>query len=215
MTPSGRSRGHRVPVDFEIQAHRGNDAVALRRLLAARPSSIEADVGLSAAGLVIAHDTDLGDASGLSVEELLAAAGDTPVVLEAKCFPDATPGPSEFVRALRALLPAVSVASFDERLVGEIARLRPQTPTTFLFERPRRAASVVRTLGPRQDIVTRDLIEGAHAAGVRVVPWTVNDVQRMAELIDLGVDGIVTDQPALAHAVVASRLARQGRRSVA
>jgi glycerophosphoryl diester phosphodiesterase len=202
-------------VDFEIQAHRGNDAVVLRRLLAAKPSSIEADVELWPAGLVVAHDTDLGDASGLTVKELLAAAGDTPVVLDAKCFPDATPGPSEFVRALRPLLQAVSIASFDECVIGEIARLRPQTPTTLLFERPPREASAARTLGPRQDIVTSDLIEGAHAAGVRVVPWTVNDVQTMAELIDLGVDGIVTDQPALAHAVVASRLARQGRRSVA
>ena len=215
MTPSGRCDRHGVPVDFEIQAHRGNDAVVLRRLLAANPSSIEADVGLSADGLVVAHDTDLRDASGLTVEELLAAAGDTPVVLEAKCFPDATPGPSEFVRALRPLLPAVSVASFDERVIGAIARLRPETPITLLFERPPHTASAARTLGPRQDIVTRDLIEGAHAAGVRVVPWTVNDVQRMAELIDLGVDGVVTDQPALAHAVLASRLARQGRRSVA
>ena len=215
MTPSGGPGGHRVPVDFEIQAHRGNDAMVLRRLLAAKPSSIEADVGLSATGLVVAHDTDLRDASGLTVEELLAAAGDTTVVLDAKCFPDATPGPSEFVRALRPLLPVVSVVSFDERVLGEIARLRPQTPTTLLFERLPRATSVARTLGPRQDIVTRDLIEAAHAAGVRVVPWTVNDVQRMAELIDVGVDGIVTDQPALARAVVASRLARQGRRSVA
>jgi hypothetical protein len=205
-------------VEFEVQAHRGNDALVLRRLLAAGPSSVEADIGLSPAGLVVAHETDLSDASGLTVEELLAAAGDTTVVLEAKCFPDATPGPSAFVHALRPLLATVSVASFDERVVAQVVRLRPSTPTTFLFERPLRAASVARTLGPRQDLVTRDLIESAHGAGVRVVPWTVNDVQTMAELVDLGVDGLVTDQPALAHAVVVSRsddLRGKGRRSVA
>ena len=209
---------HRVPVDFEIQAHRANDTVVLRRLLAAKPTSIEADVGLSPSGLVVAHEIDLSDASGLTVEELLAAAGETSVVLEAKSSCDATTGPSELVLALRPLLPAVSVASFDARLIDEVARLRPETPTTLLFEQPLSPSTAARTLGPRQDLVTRDLIDGAHAAGVRVVPWTVNEVQRMAELVDLGVDGIVTDQPALAHAVVASRsagLARQGRRSVA
>ena len=63
--------------------------------------------------------------------------------------------------------------------------------------------------------MTRELIAGAHGVGARVVPWTVNDVQTMAELIDLGVDGLVTDQPALAQAVASSRLDREGRRSVA
>jgi glycerophosphoryl diester phosphodiesterase len=202
-------------VDFEVQAHRGNDALVLRRLLAAGPSSVEADVGLSSHGLVVAHETDLSDASGLSVEELLAAAGFTPVVLEAKCFPGVTAEPSEFVRALRPLLAAVSIASFDERVVAEVARLRPATRTTYLFARSLRAATAARTLGPRQDLVTRDMIESAHNAGLRVVPWTVNDVQTMAELVDLGVDGLVSDQPALVRAVVTSRLDGEGRRSVA
>jgi glycerophosphoryl diester phosphodiesterase len=202
-------------MEFEVQAHRGNDALVLRRLLAAGPSSVEADVGLSAAGLVVAHDTDLGDASGLTVAGLCAAAAGTPLVLDVKCFPPDTPGPSAFVRALRPLLGGVSIASFDERVVDEIARLRPATPTTFLFERPLRAATAARTLGPRQDLVSRDLVEAAHAAGLRVVPWTVNDVQTMAELVDLGVDGLVTDQPALARSVVIARLAGQGRLSVA
>ena len=201
-------------MSFEVQAHRGNDALVLRRLLAASPSSVEADVGLSPRGLVVAHETDLSDASGLTIEELLAAAGDTPVVLEAKCFPGATPTAPEFVRAFRPLLPKVSVASFDEHVVASVVRLRPSTPTTFLFARPLRAATAARTLGPRQDLVTRELVDGAHRAGARVVPWTVNDAQAMAELIDLGVDGLVTDRPALARAV-ATALDREGRRSVA
>jgi glycerophosphoryl diester phosphodiesterase len=202
-------------MEFEIQAHRGNDALVLRRLLAAGPSSVEADVGLSSTGLVVAHDTDLGDASGLTVAELCAAAASTPVVLDVKCFPPATPAPAAFVQALRPLLGAVSIASLDERVVDEVARLRPTTQTTFLFERPLRAATAARTLGPRQDLVTRDLVEAAHAVGVRVVPWTVNDVQTMAELVDLGVDGLVTDQPALARSVVLARLDGQGHLSVA
>jgi glycerophosphoryl diester phosphodiesterase len=202
-------------VRFEIQAHRANDVLTLRRLLAAGPSAVEIDVGLGPDGLVAAHETDLSDASAVPLADLLAAAGEAAVVLEAKCFPPATPAAAAFVHALRPLLGSVSVASFDEGVVAAVSKLRPSTPTTFLFEHPLRAATSARTLGPRSDLVTRELVAGAHALGVRVVPWTVNDTLTMAELIDLGVDGIVTDLPALAGAVAAERLHGQGRRSVA
>ena len=193
----------------------GNDALTLQRLLDASPSSVEIDVGLSPAGLVIAHEPDLSDASGLTVDEVLLAARETTVVLEAKCRPGKTPGPEAFAAALRPLLERVSVGSFEERMLAEVGRLRPETPTTFLFDRPCRAVGVAGTIGPRQDLVTRDLVDRAHDRGTRVVPWTVNDTQTMAELIDLGVDGLVTDQPELARAVAASRLGGQDRRSVA
>jgi len=38
-------------------------------------------------------------------------------------------------------------------------------------------------------------IEEAHALGLTVLPWTVNDVADMQRLIDLRVDGIITDYP--------------------
>ena len=78
---------------LEIQAHRANDRLTLRRLLAAAPSSVELDIGLREGELVVAHDVDLADASGLSIDRALAAAGDRRLVLEAKCFPPATPSP--------------------------------------------------------------------------------------------------------------------------
>jgi glycerophosphoryl diester phosphodiesterase len=42
---------------------------------------------------------------------------------------------------------------------------------------------------------TRDMVERAHAAGMAVVPWTVNDIATMDHLIGLGVDGLITDRP--------------------
>ncbi len=43
--------------------------------------------------------------------------------------------------------------------------------------------------------VTAEAVESAHAAGLTVNPYTVNDHCRMAELVALGVDGIITDVP--------------------
>jgi glycerophosphoryl diester phosphodiesterase len=42
---------------------------------------------------------------------------------------------------------------------------------------------------------TRRIVQDAHAAGMRVIPWTVDDVATMQSLIDIGVDGIITDYP--------------------
>jgi glycerophosphoryl diester phosphodiesterase len=42
---------------------------------------------------------------------------------------------------------------------------------------------------------TPDRIAEAHALGLTVLPWTVNDTADMARLIDAGVDGVITDYP--------------------
>ncbi|PRX47618.1 glycerophosphoryl diester phosphodiesterase [Prauserella shujinwangii] len=52
---------------------------------------------------------------------------------------------------------------------------------------------------------TRELVEEAHAAGIKVVPWTVNDKATMHKLIDDGVDGIITDYPDRLREVAAER----------
>jgi glycerophosphoryl diester phosphodiesterase len=44
-------------------------------------------------------------------------------------------------------------------------------------------------------IVTRRFVERAHAAGIEVHVWTVNGTAAMHALLDLGVDGIITDFP--------------------
>jgi glycerophosphoryl diester phosphodiesterase len=49
------------------------------------------------------------------------------------------------------------------------------------------------------------LVEACRAAGLQVNVWTVDDPERMAELVALEVDGIVTNVPDVARAVVTRR----------
>ena len=54
-------------------------------------------------------------------------------------------------------------------------------------------------------LVTRELVAFSHKHDVQVHVWTVNDPEEMHRLLDLGVDGIVSDYPSRVCEVVASR----------
>jgi glycerophosphoryl diester phosphodiesterase len=51
------------------------------------------------------------------------------------------------------------------------------------------------TWSPNAASATRERIAQAHSAGLAVVPWTVNETATMTRLIDLGVDGLISDYP--------------------
>ncbi|MEU7526409.1 glycerophosphodiester phosphodiesterase [Saccharothrix sp. NPDC042600] len=52
---------------------------------------------------------------------------------------------------------------------------------------------------------TKALVDEAHAHGLKVVPWTINDPATMHKLIDDGVDGIITDYPNRLRDVMSDR----------
>jgi len=54
-------------------------------------------------------------------------------------------------------------------------------------------------------IVTPESVAAAHALGLEVHVWTINDEAEMEHLLDLGVDGLMTDFPARAAAVLRRR----------
>jgi glycerophosphoryl diester phosphodiesterase len=45
----------------------------------------------------------------------------------------------------------------------------------------------------------------AQALGLKVLPWTVNEPAQIAALLELGVDGLITDRPDVARQVMAER----------
>ena len=46
-----------------------------------------------------------------------------------------------------------------------------------------------------------ELVKQAHDLGMKIIPWTVNTVEEMNQLIAWGVDGIITDYPDLANSI--------------
>jgi glycerophosphoryl diester phosphodiesterase len=54
-------------------------------------------------------------------------------------------------------------------------------------------------------IITAASVDAAHRLGLEMHAWTIDDEGEMAALLDLGVDGIMTDVPALAAALFRRR----------
>jgi glycerophosphoryl diester phosphodiesterase len=49
------------------------------------------------------------------------------------------------------------------------------------------------------------MVTRAHAKGMQVIPWTVDDKPTMRKLMDDGVDGVITDYPNMLRDVLAER----------
>lgn len=54
------------------------------------------------------------------------------------------------------------------------------------------------SLIPNYKICSESLVDGAHRRGLQVSPWTVNNVEDMYHLAEIGVDSIITDLPTVA-----------------
>ncbi|TCO60900.1 glycerophosphoryl diester phosphodiesterase [Actinocrispum wychmicini] len=54
-------------------------------------------------------------------------------------------------------------------------------------------------------VVDERLITAAHRRGMEVHVWTIDDATQMNQLLDLGVDGLVTDQPGILRDVLRAR----------
>lgn len=52
-----------------------------------------------------------------------------------------------------------------------------------------------KALSPVHTMTTKELVAEAHGQGLAVIPWTVDEVPRMHEVIDTGIDGLITDYP--------------------
>ncbi len=102
---------------------------------------------------------------------------------------------------------AGAVHAFDHRQVAEARRLARDIPrgvleASYPVDSLHALAAVDgRDLWRHTDFIDRELVDAAHAAGKRVIAWTVNDAVTMERFAGWGVDALCTDDVALAVAV--------------
>jgi len=90
------------------------------------------------------------------------------------------------------------ITSFDQATIEKVAELAPDIPIGFIFTEKTTVdvfAGKWPILSVRYSAVDADFIAKARQAGKKIHVWTVNDEKMMRELIDLKVDGIITNYP--------------------
>jgi glycerophosphoryl diester phosphodiesterase len=107
------------------------------------------------------------------------------------------------VTRLRALAGPEVATSLGIRAV---VRLRLASLTAARIRRPATAvAAQVPVRHRRMRVVDRRFVSAAHRLGLQVHVWTVDDPAQINHLLDLGVDGIMTDRPEILRDVLKSR----------
>jgi glycerophosphoryl diester phosphodiesterase len=146
--------------------------------------------------------------------------------------PSRSAAPQEFVDVILAAVrsagkvSSVEIESFDWRTLPMVRQAEPSIPLVALYndetwapDSPWLAGINATGVGdpiigarmvgadivsPNYQLVTgRPYVEHAHALGLKVIPWTVNDTDAMRAQIGYGVDGLITDYPTLLRGVLA------------
>lgn len=114
----------------------------------------------------------------------------------------------------RGLMPRMLFSSFDDRVLEALRRSSPGARLAVLVSprAPRRIFERVDRVGaeaihPHVALVTDALMAEAHARGLAVYPYTANESAEMTRLLDLGVDGVITNYPARLAELLAARAA--------
>jgi glycerophosphoryl diester phosphodiesterase len=161
-----------------------------------------------------AYSGDLGRAAGKSAEQRQRAR-QVRFDLELKRVPfrpevigNQGSAPDRFEQEILArvrlmeMIERTTVRSFDHRCVRCLREQEPRLTGAVLVAgtAPVSAAELARQADaqiycPELEFLDQKQVQQIHAAGIRVVPWTVNDPDDWARLLDWGVDGITTDYP--------------------
>ena len=97
-----------------------------------------------------------------------------------------------------AIPTGASTPEFVGFWVRHLLHLRQPEVAFQAFQGPKRLKNIV-------PVVTRRFTRNAHAAGLRVDVWTIDNPAVMRHLLKIGVDGVITDRPDLLTEVLTSR----------
>lgn len=96
----------------------------------------------------------------------------------------------------------VNIQSFDDRILREMKKLASSQSIALLVENEDGLENNLKRLGfvpdvysPNFHLVTVSLAKDLERCGIKLIPWTVNELSDMQRMLELGVDGIITDYP--------------------
>lgn len=125
------------------------------------------------------------------------------------------PQPAEFARIVHATLDSLGltgrciVQSFDPEALRAMRAIDPELPLALLVENADGPQANLARLGfkpeiysPQHALVDEALVGLMHGQGIRVLAWTVNEPEDIRRMAALGVDGIITDYPDRALALL-------------
>lgn len=97
------------------------------------------------------------------------------------------------------------IQAFDERSLQAMKKIDSSIPVAWLIYETQGFENDLEKLGftpeiysPYYKLVDENLVQSCKANNIQLIPWTVNDEDDMIELLELGVDGIITDYPDVA-----------------
>jgi glycerophosphoryl diester phosphodiesterase len=149
------------------------------------------------------------------LEDLLGAWPDVRVNIECKSDAAVTALVSTLQRT--TALDRVCVGAFSDRRIrrlrallgdGLCSALGPAGVVALRFGRPRSLAGQTAQVPVRQGpltVVDQAFVDRAHRLGIHVHVWTIDEPAEMQRLLDLGVDGLMTDRPAVLRDVFEAR----------
>lgn len=106
----------------------------------------------------------------------------------------------------KGILSRVTIQSFDPRALQVMHRKYSGVRTALLIEGDdkRTLDEQLQQLGftpsiysPHFSLVNEQLVQRCREKGMKIIPWTVNDLEEMKRLTGLGVNGIISDYPDL------------------
>jgi glycerophosphoryl diester phosphodiesterase len=98
----------------------------------------------------------------------------------------------EATREFRELCPEVVTGTTQNEVIALFALSKPFLEAVYS---PAAGAVQVPEFRSGLHVITPRFVDAAHKRGLQVHAWTINDEADMQRLIDLGVDGIITDYP--------------------
>ena len=120
------------------------------------------------------------------------------------------PEPAEFSQLVMEVVQKKKIGkrtiiqAFDIRSLQYVHEKYPKIKTDLMIDEKEDFENNIKDLGfnptvysPYSVLVGKGLVDRCHAAGIQIIPWTVNSLKEMNYLIGLGVDGIITDYPNL------------------